>query len=65
MIWQLDGITPEIDPTAWVAPGAQDRSVATVRTLGSTQISTLRWILLAAVPGIILLAGVTFRALRG
>ena len=23
MIWQLDGITPEIDPTAWVAPGAQ------------------------------------------
>jgi ABC-2 type transport system permease protein len=48
-----------------IAPGAQDRSVATVRTLGSTQISTLRWILLAAVPGIILLAGVTFRALRG
>jgi carbonic anhydrase/acetyltransferase-like protein (isoleucine patch superfamily) len=23
MIWQLDGITPDIDPTAWVAPGAQ------------------------------------------
>ena len=22
MIWQLDGITPEIDPTAWIAPGA-------------------------------------------
>lgn len=22
MIWQLDGISPEIDPTAWIAPGA-------------------------------------------
>jgi carbonic anhydrase/acetyltransferase-like protein (isoleucine patch superfamily) len=22
MIWQLDGISPEIDPSAWVAPGA-------------------------------------------
>jgi carbonic anhydrase/acetyltransferase-like protein (isoleucine patch superfamily) len=22
MIWQLDGLAPEIDPTAWVAPGA-------------------------------------------
>ena len=21
MIWQLDGITPDIDPTAWLAPG--------------------------------------------
>jgi carbonic anhydrase/acetyltransferase-like protein (isoleucine patch superfamily) len=23
MIWQLDGIAPDIDPSAWVAPGAQ------------------------------------------
>lgn len=22
MIWQLDGLAPEIDPTAWIAPGA-------------------------------------------
>ena len=23
MIWDLDGITPQLDPEAWVAPGAQ------------------------------------------
>ncbi len=23
MIWSLDGITPQIDPQAWVAPDAQ------------------------------------------
>lgn len=48
-----------------IAPGAQDRSVATVRTLGPSQLSTLRWLLLGAVPGLILLAGIAFRGIRG
>jgi hypothetical protein len=48
-----------------IAPGAQDRSVATVRTLGSTQISTLRWLLLGVMPGLILVSGVAFRGVRG
>lgn len=48
-----------------IAPGAQDRSVATVRTLGSSQISTLRWLLLGVTPGLILVAGIAFRGIRG
>ncbi len=48
-----------------IAPGAQDRSVATVRALGPSQLSTLRWLLLGAVPGLILLAGAAFRGVRG
>ncbi len=48
-----------------IAPGAQDRSVPTVRSVGSARLSTLRWLLLAAAPGLVLLVGVAFRALRG
>ncbi len=30
MIWTLDGLTPEIDPTAWVAPSAEVIGTVTI-----------------------------------
>ena len=43
MIWQLDGISPSVDPTAWVAPGAH--VIGRVRLAAATSVwfgATLR-----------------------
>lgn len=48
-----------------IAPGADARPVATIRPLGASQLSTLRWMLLGVVPGVVLLTGGAVRAFRG
>jgi ABC-2 type transport system permease protein len=48
-----------------IAPGADARPVATVKPLSPNQLSSVRWILLGLVPGVILLAGGAYRGLRG
>ena len=48
-----------------IAPGADARPVATVKPLGPGPLSTLRWVLLGVTPGLILVAGGAYRALRG
>ncbi|MFK7882609.1 MAG: ABC transporter permease [Phycisphaerales bacterium] len=48
-----------------IAPGTDARPVATVKPLSPTQLSSIRWVLLGVVPGVILLAGAGLRGLRG
>lgn len=48
-----------------IAPGAEARPVATVKPLNGEQLSTIRWILLGVVPGLVLLTGAAVRGLRG
>ncbi|RMH25631.1 MAG: hypothetical protein D6692_10740 [Planctomycetota bacterium] len=48
-----------------IAPGADARSIATIQPLTPSQLTTLRWVLLGVVPGVILLGGAGFRAWRG
>jgi carbonic anhydrase/acetyltransferase-like protein (isoleucine patch superfamily) len=35
MIWQLDGLAPDIDPTAWIAPSAQVIGLVRLRAQSS------------------------------
>jgi hypothetical protein len=48
-----------------IAPGIQSRPIATIIPLEATQLSTLRWILLAGIPGCILILGVSSRVIFG
>ncbi|MCH8509039.1 MAG: ABC transporter permease [Phycisphaerales bacterium] len=48
-----------------IAPGADARPVATVKPLDPSQLTRVRWMLLGLVPGVILIAGGAWRALRG
>ena len=48
MIWELDGEAPEIDPTAWIAPGAPR---CAMRTASSSAIGRAAALSDASVPG--------------
>lgn len=48
-----------------IAPGADARPVATVKPLDPSQLTSVRWMLLGLVPGVILIAGGAWRAWRG
>lgn len=48
-----------------IAPGTDARPVATVKALTPSQLSTVRWMLLGVVPGVILIGGAAFRGIRG
>jgi len=48
-----------------IAPSADARRIATIEPLNPSQLTTIRWILLGVVPGLILIAGAATRAIRG
>ena len=48
-----------------IAPGSQARAIATVKPLDARQYSAMRWILLAGLPGLILLLGMATRLIFG
>ena len=48
-----------------IAPGVQSRPIATIEPMNEVRLSTFRWILLAGVPGLILLGGVGTRVVFG
>lgn len=48
-----------------IAPSADARPVATVRPLTPSQLSSLRWVLIGLVPGLVLVAGGAWRGIRG
>lgn len=48
-----------------IAPGADARPIATINPLDARKLSMLRWVLLAGIPGIILLTGMASRLAFG
>jgi len=48
-----------------IAPSPEARPVALVKPLSERQLATLRWVLIAGLPGAVLLGGVVHRVLRG
>lgn len=48
-----------------IAPGIQSRPIATIRAMDQSQLSTFRWILLAGVPGLVILLGLGSRIIFG
>jgi len=48
-----------------IAPGADARPIATINPLDAQKLSLLRWVLLAGIPGIILLTGMATRLVFG
>ncbi|MEZ6318130.1 MAG: hypothetical protein R3B49_05150 [Phycisphaerales bacterium] len=48
-----------------IAPSPEARPVALVKPLSEGQLATLRWVLIAGLPGAVLLGGVVHRVLRG
>src|SRR5690606_11891396 len=48
-----------------IGPGTQPGPIATIKPLDHPQRSTIRWILLAGLPGLILLIGMAWRLIFG
>ncbi len=48
-----------------IAPGADARPIATIKPLDPTQLSTLRWILLGGIPGLVLVVAMAYRLIFG
>ena len=48
-----------------IAPGTQARTIATIKPLDAQQYSVIRWILLAGLPGLILILGMAYRLIFG
>ncbi|MBL4591240.1 MAG: ABC transporter permease subunit [Phycisphaerales bacterium] len=48
-----------------IAPGADARPIATINPLDSKQLTTLRWILLGGIPGLVLILAMAFRLIFG
>lgn len=48
-----------------IAPGADARPIATIEPLAPAQLTSIRWVLLGVVPGLILVVGASVRAIRG
>lgn len=48
-----------------IGPGTQARPIATIKPLDRSQRSAIRWVLLAGLPGLILIAGMAYRLIFG
>jgi ABC-2 type transport system permease protein len=48
-----------------IGPGTQARPIATIKSLSESQLSMIRWILLAGLPGLILVLGMVSRLIFG
>lgn len=48
-----------------IAPGTQARAIATIEPLSDRQYSVIRWVLLAGLPGLILILGMAYRLVFG
>ncbi|MEQ8850388.1 MAG: hypothetical protein RIB32_01240 [Phycisphaerales bacterium] len=48
-----------------IAPSGEARPVALIKPLSERQLSVIRWVLLAGLPGLILIAGIVTRVVRG
>ena len=48
-----------------IAPGTQARAIATIKPLNDRQYSVIRWVLLAGLPGLVLILGMAYRLVFG
>ncbi len=48
-----------------IAPSADARPIATIEPLAPAQLTSIRWVLLGVIPGLILVGGTAARAIRG
>ncbi|MFG0246243.1 MAG: hypothetical protein ACF8MF_09380 [Phycisphaerales bacterium JB052] len=48
-----------------IAPSTQARTIATIKPLDARQYSVMRWVLLAGLPGLILILGMAYRLIFG
>ncbi len=48
-----------------IAPSGEARPVALIKPLSASQLRVIRWVLLAGLPGLILVAGIVTRVVRG